>query len=714
MTTFAAISLLAPAMLGGLVMVALPIIAHLLTRRIRRRIVFPSIALLTKTAASSASILRLRRLILLAVRTLAVAAIVLAFAWPAWFGPGAIARPGASHAVVFVLDNSASTRQIVQGRSVADFLRTRAADMLEQLRPGRDVANVVYAEAEASAEFGNLSTNLEALAAAMREREPTYGRADLHGALHLAGAMLKEHAGPRRLIVLTDGQRTAWEDGLAAPDRLASALPRDVEVTVIAPEEAAPANVSLAAPRWTPARPSAGRPARLSVELTNRSGADQTRTVRGVVGGQTASFAPVRILAGQTMVLTADITPAAAGPLTAQLTMDADAYAPDDTVYAAATVSTAPGVLVITTDDPDRPGSAPYFITRAIAPAGGSAGDAFRLRTVRPGDATPGVLADAETIVLCETGPVSEETARALRDWTESGGLLIAFLDRQGSAAAVAALERTAGAEGFWPWMPGSPVDAAGSQRGGAFITRAAARHPVMEALGQRWRSTLERVWFGVIARPAHEVDPAGILLWFEDGSPALGVQRAGRGTAVLAGFSLDASVSDFGRYGVFVALIHEVIASFSATASAEASAPAGAFLAIPIASGDHPVLIRAPDGTQREVQITSNASGATAPFERAHRPGLYLATAAGRDAGAGAVNVDPAESALDRLELATIAARLKGLDPAAHVDATSAEASAGDTTSIAPDGRPLWHIALIAAALALACEVVLLAVWRT
>ena len=72
----AAISLMIPAMLGGLALLSLPVLAHLLNRRARRTVVFPNVSMLVASSASHSSLFKLRRWILLLLRCLAVILLV--------------------------------------------------------------------------------------------------------------------------------------------------------------------------------------------------------------------------------------------------------------------------------------------------------------------------------------------------------------------------------------------------------------------------------------------------------------------------------------------------------------------------------------------------------------------------------------------------------------------------------------------------------------
>ncbi len=58
---FAFLELTTPAMLGGLALLSLPIVAHLLNRRARQAIVFPTIQLLRASVATQSWLYRLRR-----------------------------------------------------------------------------------------------------------------------------------------------------------------------------------------------------------------------------------------------------------------------------------------------------------------------------------------------------------------------------------------------------------------------------------------------------------------------------------------------------------------------------------------------------------------------------------------------------------------------------------------------------------------------------
>ena len=203
--TLGALTLMTPAMLAGLGLLALPILAHLLNRRITRRLLFPSLALLRPSQAASRSLQRLQRLVLLALRCLALTLVALAFARPLWIDPQAAAAPAkpgepAGQAVVLVADLSASVRQSSQGLTASQRLRDQASQLLHSLTPGVDRANIILADDQPQPAYPQLSENLAGLAGEAATLKPSEARADLPRALALAGEMLRQSPAHDRCV----------------------------------------------------------------------------------------------------------------------------------------------------------------------------------------------------------------------------------------------------------------------------------------------------------------------------------------------------------------------------------------------------------------------------------------------------------------------------------------------------------------------------------
>src|SRR5579872_6048540 len=257
------LELTTPALLGGLGLLSLPILAHLLNRRARQAIVFPTIQLLRASVATQSWLYRLRRWILLLLRCLAVAMLVFAFCRPVWLDARTKSgSEGKGTAVVLLVDMSASTAQRADEINILSELRAAGIRSLDSLRVGTDVANVVLAAARPHAVYPKLSANLPGLKDELNRLEPSFERADLPQALTLAGQLLASHGGERRLVILSDLQRTNWQE-IVEGRKAATILPSDTQVAVIDVRSPAPDNLGLSSPRYLPAQPLVGEPLRL-------------------------------------------------------------------------------------------------------------------------------------------------------------------------------------------------------------------------------------------------------------------------------------------------------------------------------------------------------------------------------------------------------------------------------------------------------------------
>lgn len=196
---------LAPALLALGLAVAVPLILHLMQRQHGPRIVFPAVRYLLRAEREHATRIRLRQVLLLVLRVLAVLLLAAAAARP--FLPiGGSGHPPTS--VVLILDNSLSTSAVVGEQRVLDELQAvalrtveaaGAEDRLWLLRTGQPWEPAVT---------GSRGT----IAAAIRETRPSAGGGDLGAELQRAESILASESGddrPREIHLISDLQATS-------------------------------------------------------------------------------------------------------------------------------------------------------------------------------------------------------------------------------------------------------------------------------------------------------------------------------------------------------------------------------------------------------------------------------------------------------------------------------------------------------------------------
>ena len=313
---------LAPAFLALGVFVGVPLLVHLLRRRVTRVVDFPAVQYLARMQQAHQRDLRVRHRLLLLLRLLAVLALALAAARPLarWAGVG-----HAPVAVALLVDNSMSSGRVFEGTRVLDRLRTEARRVLDALDAG-DRVWLVTADGRVT---GGAPA---AVRSALDQLQPLGGRGALAAAATRAVTLAASGA-PRAPVValLTDGQRTAWADtvveaGAVAVVAWAPTVPPAVNRAVLAatPEP----------PRWAPAgtvaftvEAPAGTPWRLLLDGRMRA--------QGTVppaGG--AALRSPRIVSG------------APGWVRGRVELDADALRADDVRWFAVRSAPPPAVAV--------------------------------------------------------------------------------------------------------------------------------------------------------------------------------------------------------------------------------------------------------------------------------------------------------------------------------------------------------------------------------
>src|SRR5437016_4660997 len=205
-----------PLLLGGLLLVGIPVLLHLIMRQQPKHVLFPALRFLKLRQRTNQRKLRLRHLLLLALRMLLIALMCLALARPRLFSDRLRNFLGSDQAVavVLVLDTSPSMGYTVAGQTCLDAAKARALELLDELsEAGRvaviDTADPVpeWAASLAAARERLLALTVrpanhpvtDALSAALQLFEPT------------AAAPVEDQPLPRFVYAFSDRTPASWD-----------------------------------------------------------------------------------------------------------------------------------------------------------------------------------------------------------------------------------------------------------------------------------------------------------------------------------------------------------------------------------------------------------------------------------------------------------------------------------------------------------------------
>ncbi|MFQ5889447.1 MAG: BatA domain-containing protein [Gemmatimonadota bacterium] len=193
-------SFLRPWALSIAALALVPILLHLFRRDVARRVPFPALRYLQATEREYARSIRLRDLLLLAIRAFLVLAIALAAAGPL-IGRGDAADHTPTD-VAILLDNSASTLRPVDGGTALDDLLQRARMVVAAAGPD-DRFWILPAVGSPPAR----NAGAAAATAALERIEPTDGAGDLLALVRAGlGVLPAADARARELLLLSDLQ----------------------------------------------------------------------------------------------------------------------------------------------------------------------------------------------------------------------------------------------------------------------------------------------------------------------------------------------------------------------------------------------------------------------------------------------------------------------------------------------------------------------------
>ena len=434
---------LAPALLFGLLALAIPPIVHLLNRRRFDVVDWAAMQFLSVSERTRKKVF-VEHLLLMLLRMGLIALLVMAVASP-WVKLPWLARiaPAPNRDVVIILDGSFSMGYALDSRTPHDAAQDWAADFLGQLQAGDRVA-VLHAKQQSMPIVGYLSSDLAQVRGAVRDAPKPRGGVNMAAAVREAILLLKAGGQTQRdIVVLTDGQKHGWADprSLERWELLAGGTPDgdlpNVWVVNVVPDRSPDLpNGSLSPIQSSRAVAAVGREVKFKTELQlHGPGQKPPDKVRLEVDGRPAGDQRPPTIADKGRIpLTFSQRFSTPGSHLVSVVIDDDAMPGDNRQdYAVEVVPTLP-VLVIDGDLRAGRARGADFLHDALAPALDT-NPSFLLRVVPAAEFAPDMLTrplarEANTVprvlVLMNVPRVSPEQGLAIEAFlTAGGGVLV-------------------------------------------------------------------------------------------------------------------------------------------------------------------------------------------------------------------------------------------------------------------------------------------------
>ena len=709
-----------PAYLWGLLALSLPILVHLFNRRRPRPLAFGAIEFVLRSQQRRVRRLRLRQILLLALRCLLIAGVALALSRPSLEPRGAQAAVARGpQATALVIDASLSMRYRRGSQTL--FVRARSEALAALDRLGPDEPATVALCAGNPTPLPAPTFDRVSIRRVLEDAKPTYLGSDLTGCLAAAARALGESPVPgKRIVAFTDlaahSLRLDAPPPLVPPPPGAPAGTQPVRPNVVLVDAAQGSELPNAAVVATAVQPAASLGARgyeVIATVANHSAA----AVSGLpvalrIGQQTLAkgFVDVPPQGTAKKTLGAVLPPGTVAGRVEIARAEAEGLDEDDGQDFTVEVPRDLRVLVIDgAPSALRTRDEAFFVEAALAPArtGGRVAP-----TVLDAEAAINAPLDGYDVILMldviAPPKAFSEKLRALVS-NRGVGLFISLGDH---------VEPDAYNDSLGDLLPRplhliktaadpSKADARGSDQAARFGV-VEWTHPLFRVFSAADREGLlgARTFKYALLRP----DPSGAsraVLSYDDGAPALVEGQHGQGRVLLYTSTVSHAWTDWPVRVSFLPVLQQSVSWLSGSLEERAPAPSQV-------GNDRTVV--APQGTR--IAAVVGPAGSPLPLRRekaspqaqdsvsvpAPQPGLYRVQlqppgGAVRDEPAlGFVaRLDPKESDLRRVDEAELKAQLGGAGSAQV--ASSAQAAEGAR------GTPLWGSLLLLGVLALLGE---------
>lgn len=558
---------LAPAALGGLVLLIIPVVLHLFKPRQVRQTPFSSLRWLHLTQQRMARRIQWHQVLLFLLRASFLSLLVVALARPLFVphgGSGSLDR-------VIVLDVSCSMGRQPEGRlRPIATARALAAEMFEQMQPA-DRAAVLLTGIRTQV-LAPWTSDPAPYLAALQSADALPTATNLDSALEMVRLLLDQRRPEAAVEVcfFTDNTSGSWTPG--AISAFVAELPKESAVTFRLVDVGLPGarNGWLASARL---RDSPTGPV-LHVEAACTGDAPQTRTlhVEGLSGVQDHSK-PITLQPDRRTSFDLPLPSSfERAHSRARLWLDPPDELPDDDEFFVdfGTAGAARVLLVEpeAVDDSKRPGFALRAALQALAETGQPLAD-YQLSVRSPTTAAAADFAASDIVLLAEVPGLNAAQVEALTKRVREGAGAAVFLGPgiQADVYNQRFSNALQPAEGLSPAPLGNVVRVAAARGGLAAWGHWNARHALLEGLLDPLLGDLAQTQSRSYFHFQENIPPADeVLAAFDDETPALVSHRLGAGRVVWFNASGGDAWCDLPRRKSFVPLVDRLLKYLSAS----------------------------------------------------------------------------------------------------------------------------------------------------
>lgn len=690
-----------PLLLLGVLGIGLPILAHLINRQRIKRTDWAAMQFLDRSVRVRSRQLRLRDLILLLMRCLAVLLLVLALARPATNSADVSWMPGEERAGVIIALDASFSMQHSDGKATR-FERAieKARIISEHIQPG-DPVSLVLLGGEHRVVLRNVAYNAHRFAEVLSEQQAAAEPLDLDSVPKRLEALVQDmDALQKEVYIVTDTQAHDW-GRLSSPFQDALRVLGQEASVFLVPVVGSDENLAVTGMDLVSGALRKGSIARYRATVHNYgkspvSGVEVRCRVEGV---QIDSRQIPLIPPGSSETVSLFVPFYNAGPARITAEISGDALATDNVRRAVAEVRDRVSVLCVdgSTGDAGR-----LIRSALLARADGAEDEDFVVQSVQWPDFPAGDLGQIDVVILADVPEITQEQASQLSRYVRQGNGLVWFAGDTVKASKWNELSGE-GDNALLPASLGMVVDASDNLGVGKPLDPSMPDHTVCRPLLSLPEDLLSETRF--LKRLQVEPADTSFLVMSLAGShsPILLEHSLGRGHVFMFTTSAHTTWNNMAQTPVFPMLMQQIVTYLTGR---EFEQPRIVGDSLTLSYAKQPDAIDAVFDTPSKQTITvpvrQHRNGYVALLEKSREAGFYVARVSVQSPGMPiAVNVITQESDVACVTTAALLESLEGTG--ITVSATAADLSADINT--ARTGRSFWRFFMLAGLAVLVIE---------
>jgi len=656
-------------MLLGLAAIALPVLAHLISKR-RFDIVSWGAMRFLELGQRTRQRIRLQDFLLLFLRMCLLGLVALALARP-WGTGRLLGAFGKSlpRDYVFILDGSGSMawEELAPGQRGKPSTPHQQAiqwlfDVFEKLQP-EDTVAVIDARSEPRRLLAPPTRDRKAAREMLAKIAGPAGLSRIPEAVESGLKLLATTSNPsRRVLVLTDNQRLAWEpDQEIAWTRISELqkqfqIPPSLLVRMFGPEDQLRDNFSVGKVELSRDVTVPDFPIKVKAMIRQSGGTTSVRRhvlfqIDGqqIPGKETDVEVPPR---GEVLVEFEHSFPAIGNFITS-ISIDADALPQDDRSSAVVSVTSSIPVLLVDGDSQIDPTRSETFYLQSLFASSGHQSPWIKATTIRPQELHERQLRNQQVAFLCNVASLTSSQWDSLRKFVRNGGGLVIAPGDQSPPATWNLVDQNE----KMPFLPATlkqiVLENSLPEPGGATIDSSSLEAPWLQRFRQEngidLVQTRFRKWVRLepVLRDSQTAPPRAdssgqeheaedgfespeernvrILARLSSGDPWLLRRQYGSGAVMQLATPLDADWSTLPAKNDFVPFVHELVFSLTASRDQRNLSP-GLPLLLPLKGGEDAgqFIVSGPGVHNQPTDLFQRGQQIFARFRQTEAPGIY------------------------------------------------------------------------------------------